>query len=151
MPRQNIGGIAAGAIVALLGLYFAWTATRYGIGTARAMRAGYFPRMVGVATLAMGLLMVAQALLTRETLGRIAWRPLIGVMAGIAVFAVLLRSTGLVPATIGSVMVSIWAHPGNDWKTGLALGVATAAATWLVFIVGLGMPVRAFAGVFAWI
>lgn len=74
------------------------------------------------------------------------WRPLAAVTAAVAGFALLVEPFGLVPATLVSMTLAYLGQRATDWGLFALYTAGFAAALWLIFIVGLGLPVGAFGG-----
>ena len=72
------------------------------------------------------------------------WRPVLLPLFAILIFASLLNTAGLVPAVIASVTCAGLAEPSNSIRSVVAIAVATAVFTSLVFVYGLGVPLRLF-------
>ncbi len=94
----------AGLMFMLVGLAFAWGASSYSIGTGARMGPGYFPMVLGVLLAVLGLIVTVTALVVEtpdgDPVGRIAWKPLVFIIAGNLVFGASiggLPSIGLPP------------------------------------------------------
>jgi hypothetical protein len=71
-----------------------------------------------------------------------AWRPLVMILASIALFAVLFSTLGLIAACIGTVLVAGAATAPVRWRQLLLCGAVVAAFSALLFVKGLGLPFR---------
>ena len=94
----------AGLMFLLVGLAFAWGAGSYSVGTGARMGPGYFPMALGVLLAVLGLIVTITALVVEtadgDPVGRIAWKPLVFIIAGNLVFGASiggLPSIGLPP------------------------------------------------------
>jgi hypothetical protein len=68
--------------------------------------------------------------------------PLLALTAAILVFAALLEAAGLVVCIFATVAVAgLAADGGSPWRS-LAIGGVLAAISALLFVVGLGLPLR---------
>lgn len=128
------------AIVAF-GAYVAFEGAGMNVGTLRRIGPGFFPILLGTAIALLG----AATLFERPEPPRdegFALRPLFCVSLAILAFGLLVRSAGLVPATLALVaLVSLGqsrAAPGAALLTGLGL----CLLGYLVFIQGLGLPLQ---------
>lgn len=96
----------AGLMYMAFGLTGLWLGRNLEVGTAAAMGAGYFPRVVCGALIAVG---AALALISLMRAGAVAergmWRPFIFVTLSCLAFALLLRPLGLVLALAISTML----------------------------------------------
>jgi hypothetical protein len=132
----------AGVLYLAFGAAAFWIGREYPMGTAGRMGAGYFPSILSVILMLLGLLSAARAFAQNgEAVGAIAWKPLGLVIGSTALFGLLLPAAGLVLALIALILVSAAAsqHFRFDPKAtaGLILLVAFCA---LVFVKALGVP-----------
>ena len=99
----------AGNLFIAFGLLGLWLGRSLESGTAAAMDAGYFPRLVGAGLIALGAVLAVTALIRRgEQLESGRWRPFIFVTVACLAFAVLLRPLGLVlTLLIGTVLARL--------------------------------------------
>ncbi|MGY6533880.1 MAG: tripartite tricarboxylate transporter TctB family protein [Pararhodobacter sp.] len=150
-PRAVAGGLLATA----LGGFALWQGAGYDIGTARRMGPGWFPVALGGLLVAMGLVLALWGMVRRpQASGAEAdaesespdWRALAAIAAGLAAFAALVERAGLVPAVFALVALSsLAAGPPRPLRVALLAGVISALS-YLVFRLGLGLPLPAFAG-----
>jgi len=128
------------AIVAF-GAYVAYEGAGMNVGTLRRIGPGFFPILLGTAIALLGAATLFERPEPRRDEG-FALRPLLCVSLAILAFALLVRSAGLVPATLALVaLVSLGQSrvaPGAALLTGLGL----CLLGYLVFIQGLGLPLR---------
>lgn len=144
----DLRDVCAGVLVAAIGLFFFIGAFRYGIGDAREMGPGYFPMILGAGTTLMGVVIMVPAL-WRQGQVRLSFgalRPLAAVLLAVAAFGIGLRWLGLVPAIFATVLISALGHRPYRLAPTALLAVCTAVAAWLLFVVGLGLPMVAFRG-----
>jgi hypothetical protein len=129
----------------VVGVVFAIGATNYSMGSSARPGAGYFPLMLSVILAILGAIVMFKAL-TIETeggdlIGSIAWKPLVIVVASIAVFGLALPRLGMfvtIPLLI--VMVS-FAGDEFGWKGVLLNCVVLTAGSWVIFIWGLSLTI----------
>jgi putative tricarboxylic transport membrane protein len=87
----------AGLMYMAFGLAGLWLGRSLEVGTAAAMDAGYFPRLVCVALIAVGATLALISLMrTGEVPHRGTWRPFIFITLSSLAFALLLQPLGLV-------------------------------------------------------
>jgi hypothetical protein len=130
----------AGLMFMAVGLAAIVIGAHYPLGTAAHMGPGYFPRLLGLLLVALGLLISVRAFVLAG--GRIApavWKPLILVLGSVALFAVLLPRTGLVVATMVLIFAASWASHQFTWRASMLSGVVLAALSVMVFHFGLGL------------
>jgi hypothetical protein len=140
---RNSRDFWAGLLYAGFGTAAIAIARDYGWGSSSRMGPGYFPTILGALLLLVGIAsFVRSFFVAGEPIGAIAWKGLLLVTAGTALFGMLLRPAGLVLALLALVLVSAAASARFrlDWRA-LALMVALIAFCALVFVKGLGLPV----------
>ena len=133
----------AGVLYAGFGGTAVLIARDYGMGSGARMGPAYFPTVLGSLLLAIGIASIVRSLARDgEPLGAIAWKPMVLVTAATALFGLLLRSAGLVPAIVALVLVSAAASVKFRlaWR---ALGLMSLLVAFcaLVFVEGLGLRV----------
>jgi len=132
--RDIIGGFALVAI----GLFAALHAQRYELGELQAMGPGYFPTALGILLIIFGLFIAIPAFFREGTSIHPEWKSLIWVLLSIVIFAVALRTAGVIIATILSVLAA--SIPSKiSWKVRIILALCIALIIYAVFIFGLGM------------
>ncbi|MGI4946509.1 MAG: tripartite tricarboxylate transporter TctB family protein [Janthinobacterium lividum] len=104
----------AGLLTALIGAGAIWEGWGYGIGTLASMGSGFFPAMLGMGMVLMGVLMAttrpapdthAPAQPNAHALRAPDWRGAASIMAAVALFILLADRAGLAPATFACVFV----------------------------------------------
>lgn len=149
-PVQQRQLVRGAAFLAFGAFYGGYALLKLDIGTPRSMGAGMFPFVIGSVVVLFGLGFAVPTLIEvwagrkpRGEPGRweaIEWRGIATVVASISVFAALVGSFGLAPATFAMTAV---ASLGNRKLTPL-LAVALAAGflvmTYVIFILGLNLP-----------
>jgi len=144
---RNPQDLAAGLfliLVAALALIFSASLP---IGKLLNMGPGYVPRLLAWILGALGLLVAVRGFTTDQpaeagSLTEWAWRPLLALTASILVFAFLLEWAGLLICVLATVAVSGLAAEGIKPLQSLAVGVVLAAISAVLFVLGLGMPLR---------
>jgi hypothetical protein len=143
--------VAGGILLLLLGLGFLAASLSYPMGSARRIGTGVFPAMVSGALVLVGALVVLRGLRgAGEPLGKIAWKPLALVIAGIAAFALLLKPLGFAPATLAMILLAARAHPSMTWVSALILAAVTLVFGSAVFVYGLGLPLPLLGPALRW-
>ena len=102
------------------------------------------PRTLAWIILAFGAAFCVTSLLksAQEPLPELAWRPLLAILASIALFAVLFSTLGLIAACIGCVLVAGTATAPVRWGRLIVFGPLLAAFSTLLFVRGLGLPFK---------
>jgi putative tricarboxylic transport membrane protein len=143
VPRLDAKELAFGLFLIALALV-AFAATRsLAVGSAADMGPGFVPRALAWIILGFGVaFMVTAVLKAPEPFPALAWRPLVMILASIALFAVLFSTLGLLAACVGAVVLAGAAATPVRWLQLVAFGVAIAAFSALLFVKGLGLPFR---------
>ena len=153
----------AGTLLAVIGLFAGVHAGfSYDVGSPANMGPGFFPLVIGCTLALLGLviaLMARRAMLhqlqTQHTVERppiyrygaiknFGWLPAVSVVAAIALFSQTLEALGLIPATILLTLCACLAQQPYRLTRSVVLAITLSVLAWLIFVVGLGMPVSAF-------
>jgi hypothetical protein len=112
----------------------------YPLGTAARMGPGYFPRVLGMLLIGMGLILALRALkLTGPPLAMRNLKPLVIVLASVLVFGLTATRLGVVAATMLLILISSTADQEYRWKEALVSSLVLAVLTVAAFIWGLGV------------
>jgi Tripartite tricarboxylate transporter TctB family len=135
----------SGLMFIIVGVVFAVGATHYPMGGSAKPGAGYFPLILSVLLAVLGAVVLFKSL-TIETeggdpIGAMAWRPLIVIVAAIAVFGATINSLGLFLAV--PILILISSLAGDEFKwLGVAINcVALTLFSWLIFVYGLKLTI----------
>jgi Tripartite tricarboxylate transporter TctB family len=141
--RIDFKDLAFGLFLIALALV-AFTATgSLAVGTAADMGPGFVPRALAWIILAFGgAFLVAGFAKARAPIPAPAWRPLVAILASIALFAVLFAKLGLIAACVGAVAVAGMAAAPVRWLQLIVFGIVIAAFSALLFVKGLGLPFK---------
>lgn len=132
-----------------LGLAFAWGASTYNVGTGARMGPGYFPLMLGILLAVIGAVVTFTALVVETEgggkIGKIAWQPLVFIIAANVVFGVLLAGVpafgipafGMIIAIYALVFISSMAEAGWKVKNTFILATVLAVGSYLAFVLAL--------------
>lgn len=140
--RADTKDLAGGAILTLIGLYVLLRSLDYSIGTASEMGPGYYPMVVAIVLIVLGLLIAALSLRRSGVIPMPEWRPLAAVLGSVLIFALGIRYLGLMPAVIGCTFACAAGHRGWNPKATAIVAVVMAVSVWLLFskFLGLTMP-----------
>jgi len=135
----------SGLMFVVIGVVFAIGATNYPMGSSARPGAGYFPLILSVLMAILGAVVLFKSL-TIETeggdpIGAIAWKPLVVIVASIAVFGLALPVLGMfltIPLLI--IMVS-FAGDEFHWIGVLVTCVILTLGSWVIFIWGLHLTI----------
>lgn len=119
--------------------------TAFHVGTLARMGPGYFPALVSGLLVLCGLLILIPALFRAGTMPHLEMRPLFWVSLSTLAFALLLMPFGLVPAIIAQTLLAGISDRKLSWKASFLLAGCLAILATLIFRVGLGLIVPAFA------
>lgn len=146
MKIKNPKDFYTGLLFMLFGGGFMWGATRYELGTAARMGAGYFPLILGGLLAFLGIVVFARGVAIGSSegrIGRIAIRPMLFMFGSIAAFALLLRGAGLAVSILAIILISSLASPESRLKETLisAILLCTASVALFVYALNLQIPV----------
>jgi putative tricarboxylic transport membrane protein len=131
-------GLLLVAVAALALLYIRTLA----IGTVLEMGPGYFPLGLALVLLVMGLCLVAKGLLTSEKpVGSFHLRPLFFILLSFVAFGVLVERAGLILAILAQVAIAHFASVEIEWRQSIITGIILAAASAVIFVWLLKIPV----------
>lgn len=145
MLSRDYRDIVGGLLLVAVGLIFSgYAAGHYDLGTLRRMGSGMFPTALGLVLAGFGLAIAIPAAFRPGVMPEIrVWTP-IYVLAGVAAFALMIRPFGLIPAVLGVVVISSLAELKVKPLSLTILSAVLCLIAWLVFRVGLGLPVAMF-------
>jgi len=133
-----------GLVVALFGLGVCLEALHYPLGHLTRMGPGFLPIVVGVMVVLLGLSIAFGKEKSVEIKPRNLRAPVF-VFASLLAWALLLKPAGLVIATMALVVIAAFAHPKPNPKRVLITLVVLPVMSTIVFVYGLGLPIRPFA------
>jgi hypothetical protein len=139
---KNIG---AGLTYGLFGALGLLLGRELPMGDAAAMGPGYVPRLVSIALVGIGVMLVLRGTLrSRAAVGfpAFSWRINGLVLGAVVAFAVALERAGLVAATTLLVAVAVFAGKQPRLKETLALMVVLSVLVVVVFVSALGVHMR---------
>jgi hypothetical protein len=143
-PRRRVNpkDAAAGLVLVLLGLFFAWNGRGLAIGTADQMGPGYFPLVLAGLLALLGVVVLAGSLAApEEGIGVVPWRGVGLTALAIFLFGVAVRPLGLGPALAASVFLAALASRRFRPLSALALTACMVLFAWVIFIKGLSVPI----------
>lgn len=136
-PRDLASALLLTAI-ALSGL---WFGRDWETGTLASVQAGFFPRLICLALLALGVLILVQALRRHAaTPSRWSWRPSLAITVAVLAFAAVLNQVGLVLALLALVGIGGLAGQPLPPVRLATLWATLATACIAIFSWGLGLP-----------
>lgn len=140
MRRTNKQELAAGLPFGAVGAAAIVLSRADEMGSASQMGPAYFPTLLGAVLLILGVLVIIRALRSGPLpLPSFAGRPLLLVLAAIALFALCIAKAGLIVTTLAVVILSRFARAEYAWRETVLLAVALAAFCTVLFHFGLGL------------
>jgi hypothetical protein len=135
---QDFGAAALLVLIGTAGLVFG---RGLAFGSASNMGPGYFPTILSVLILLLGIGIGVRALATEgPPIERMQLRPVAFIIAAVLLFGPLLQSVGLVITALALTAVAAFARPGAKPLETLALGAGLSAFVVLVFVYALHQP-----------
>jgi hypothetical protein len=113
----------------------------YGMGTAVKMGPAYFPTILSLLLMVIGIISVLRSFLkSGSPIGAVAWKGLVLIVVSTVLFGAIVRGAGLIIALPLLVIVSACASARFSWKTSIAEAVGITVFCIFVFLKGLGVP-----------
>ena len=138
---RNIKDFWTGIIYIAFGAAVIFIGREYGMGTGTKMGPAYFPTVLSMLLILIGIISLIRSLIQPGTpISSIAYKGLFLVIFSIVVFGLIVRGAGLAIALPVLVIVSAYASIQFRWKPALALAAAMTFACILIFLKGLGVP-----------
>ncbi|MPZ36781.1 MAG: tripartite tricarboxylate transporter TctB family protein [Rhizobiales bacterium] len=132
-----------GLFFVALGVAFMVLARNYRLGTPARMGPGFFPTILGGLLAALGLSLTIPALVRDgDPLPGFGLRPLLAILVGIVVFALLLAPLGFVIAAAALILIAGLAEPELRRLEQLGLTLFLIAFSVAIFVVMLGLPLN---------
>ncbi len=154
----------SGLMFVVVGVVFAVGATNYSMGPACPANdpcaanlwarlsqlsahpgAGYFPLGLAVLLALLGAMVLFKSLTIEseggDPVGAFAWRPLLVIVIGIAVFGLMLEKIGLALTVPVLIFISSLAGDEFHWKGVLVNAVVLTIGSWFIFVWGLKLTI----------
>lgn len=135
----------SGLMFLVVGAAFSWGALNYSFGSSARPGPGYFPFGLGILLALLGAFIVFEALTIEtedgEKIGAWAWKPLLWIVASVAVFGWALPHIGMVIALPLLVVVAAAASDEFRLKEALINAVILTIGSYLIFIAGLKLTI----------
>jgi hypothetical protein len=122
-------------------LFIAWS-TAYQFGTTQRMGPGYFPTVLGIMLVVLGVLVGLPALKKDAPATKvegIGWRGLLVILGAVGLYAILLPRLGFVVSLVVLIILTSMATTEFTWKATLASVVVLGVCSYLVFVKGLAL------------
>lgn len=135
----------SGLMFVVTGVGFAWGATNYSFGMSARPGPAYFPFGLGILMALLGAFILFQSLVIEtedgDPIGQWAFRPLVIIVASVAVFGWALPHLGMIIALPLLVFASASAGDEFHWKDALINAALLTLGSWLIFILGLKLVI----------
>jgi Tripartite tricarboxylate transporter TctB family len=135
----------SGLMFVVVGAAFAWGATTYSFGSSARPGPGYFPFGLGVLLAVLGGFVLFKALTFEveggDPIGDIAWKPLLTILASIALFGLILPRLGMIISLPILIFTAAWAGDEFHWKDAVINAIVLTLGSWLIFIKGLSLTI----------
>lgn len=140
--RANIKDVAAGGLFIAIGGYFAIDSMIHlRMGTAISMGPGFFPRILGLALICLGVAIVAVAIgKENEEMEAVPWRGVILIMVSIIFFGFTIRGLGMLTSLGLSTFLASIASGKLSVLASVITSVIIAIVSVLIFIVLIKLP-----------
>jgi hypothetical protein len=135
----------SGLMFIVVGIGFAWGATNYSFGVSARPGPGYFPFGLGILLAILGAVILFKALTIEveggDRIGAWAFRPLIIIVASVALFGVLLPRLGMIISLPLLVFGAASAGDEFHWKDALINAIVLTIGSYFIFIYGLKLTI----------
>lgn len=112
----------------------------YALGTLRRIGPGFFPTVIAVFLIGIGLAIAIEDNIRPEPAEKVYFRPALIVAAAIICWSLTIESFGFAPATFLLIFVSSFAEDKPNYIRVLVLATALTLIGYLIFVTGFGLP-----------
>ena len=134
-----------GAIFIVIGGFFSYQSLELDLGTALRMGPGYFPFVLALILVLLGIVILVQSVRTDSgPLGPIALRGMLFILPAPIFFGLTMRGLGFAPALFFSALIAAFASGRMRPLTGVVLAAAVTVFSVAVFSYALGLPFERF-------
>lgn len=134
-----------GAIFIALGLFFAYQSFTLEVGTAFRMGPGYFPLVLALILVLLGIIVLVQATRVEgEPIGPIAWRGMLLILPAPIFFGLTVRGLGFLPSIFFTALIASFASTRMKPLAALLLSAGVTLFSYAVFSKGLNLPFQTF-------
>jgi hypothetical protein len=141
----NTKNLAASALFLLIGGWFVYQALQMDLGTPLRMGPGFFPLVLACLLLVLGLAIGISAIGQPDDRVTFAGpRAILFILGPPILFGLTIRGFGFIPSVAMVVLATSFASRRMPIWLAAVLTVAITAFCYLVFLRGLGLPIRPF-------
>lgn len=140
---QKPRDLSGGTLIIAIGLGFLLTGRELDIGSTFRMGPGYFPTMLSLLLMGLGLATTIQAWRAEHAaldFESVPWKAALLITAAVVLFGAFIRNIGLFPAVAGVALLTASISRFSNVKTTILLAIGLAFACILVFTYLLGLP-----------
>jgi hypothetical protein len=139
--------LVAGLLFIATGTAAIGMATSYTLGTAARMGPGYFPRLLGILLIVLGMALALRSLrLNGPPLPGWKWRPVLVILGSVTMFGLIVNHAGLVISTILLIVMASAASHEFRPREAVISGIALAVLVVGVFAIGLKLQIGIWPG-----
>lgn len=142
-------------VLIVFGLFVSFVGGTYPVGGLTRMGPGFLPVALGVVLVVVGIAVLLGTTPVFPVTPPVTpleaghpdrrWvRPLAAVTSGMLAWVLLSESIGFVPAGIAQVVLTSFGLAGAKWRTMLLAAFLMSVIGYVIFVVELGVPLRAF-------
>jgi hypothetical protein len=141
MTLRNPKDLWTGIIYIVVGAGAIFIARDYGLGTPRKMGPAFFPGILSIILIVIGIISLVRSFIRPGTpVGRMTFKGLLLVTGATVLFGLIVRGAGLIIAMPVLVIVSAYGSDKFSWRTSIVMAVVLTAFCILIFLKGLGIP-----------
>jgi hypothetical protein len=141
MTSRNPKDLWTGIIYIAFGAAAIFIARDYGLGTPRKMGPAFFPGILSIILIVIGIISLTRSFIRPGTpVGRFTFKGLLMVTGATVLFGLIVRGAGLIIAMPVLVIVSAYASHKFSWRTSIIMAIVLTASCILIFLKGLGIP-----------
>jgi hypothetical protein len=130
----------AGVLFIALGVFTLIVGSNYTLGTAARMGPGYFPRILGMLQIVLGLIIAFRGIrVPGEAIPKWRWRPTLVVLGSVVLYGLIVASLGVAISTVILIVTSAAASHEFRPKESIVAGILLSALAVGVFVIGLGL------------
>ncbi|MEX1214701.1 tripartite tricarboxylate transporter TctB family protein [Saccharospirillum sp.] len=145
-PNSYLPELSGAVFLIFVGSLGAFLASGYRIGSLISMGPGFYPLILSVLLIGLGIALAIQSLRTTSALGKIKLKGGLFAVAGVLSFSLLIAPAGVVPATFALVFLT--SMGGDKWRflSALLVSISLSLFSAFIFVAALGLPITLFGG-----
>lgn len=144
LAKADRGEFLALAILFGLGLFMVWDGSSFEIGTPRRMGPGFFPVGIGLLLIAFAVALIPEAMRAERRSTAFPVRVFVAVVVSLILFALLVGTAGLIPATLVLVVGSSLGDPDFRPMRTVISAIVVAAIGYVLFVQAFRLPLDPF-------